>query len=93
MQEDQRCAAKGVGLAAAEPRPLSLLSTHLSFTQIAQELFLCAAPVKPEGELDLPEARSLFAGQALAGRGPRPPGKVTIGFSCHLGDGTRPETR
>jgi hypothetical protein len=44
MQEDQRCAAKGVALAAAEPRLLSLLSTHLWSTEIAQELFLCAAP-------------------------------------------------
>ena len=40
MQEDQRCAAKGVALAAAKPRLLPLLSAHLSFTEIAQELFL-----------------------------------------------------
>jgi hypothetical protein len=60
MQEDQRCAAKGLALAAAEPRLLSLLSTHLWFTEIAQKLSLCEHR-QVGGEIDLPEARSLFA--------------------------------
>jgi len=55
MQEDQRCAAKGLALAAAEPRLLSLLSTHLWLTEIAQKLSLCEHR-QVGGEIDLPEA-------------------------------------
>ena len=66
-------------LTAAELRLLPLLSTHLSFPEIAAEMFLSRNTIKSQAILDLPEA-----GRLLTQPGGRPvpragaPGGLTI---------------
>ena len=47
-------------LTAAELRLLPMLSTHLSFPEIAAELFLSPHTIKIAGDVDLPEAGRLL---------------------------------
>ena len=47
-------------LTAAELRLLPLLSTHLSFPEIAEEMFLSRHTDQVAGELDLPQAGRLL---------------------------------
>ena len=81
-------------LTAAELRLLPLLSTHLSFPEIAAEMFLSRNTIKSQAILDLPQAGRLLP---QPGGHPVPraraPGGVTTGLSSHQGDGTRPGTR
>ena len=81
-------------LTAAELRLLPLLSTHLSFPEIAGELFLSRNTIKSQ-------ANSIYRklGRLLPQPGGRPvpragaPGGVTGRFSRHQGDGIRPGPR
>ena len=77
-------------LTAAELRLLPLLSTHLSFPEIAAEMFLSRHTIKSEVTVDLPQAGRLLT---QPGRRPvpraRPPGGVRAGSSPHQGDGIR----
>ena len=47
-------------LTAAELRLLPLLSTHLSFPEIGEELFLSRSTIKTRGDVDLPQAGGLL---------------------------------
>ena len=73
-------------LTAAELRLLPLLSTHLSFPEIAAGAVPVPQHHQVRGELDLPQAGGLLP---QPGRQPVPgagaPGGVTAALSCHRG--------
>ena len=81
-------------LTAAELRLLPMLSTHLSFPEIAEELFLSRQHHQVAGELALPQAGRLLT-QPGGHPGPRAgaPGGLTIRLSPHQGDGNSPRAR
>ena len=57
-------------LTAAELCLLPMLSTHLSFPEIAAEMFLSRSTIKSEGGRDLPQAEGLLTqSSGLNGRG------------------------
>ena len=73
-------------LTAAELRLLPLLSTHLSFPEIAGEMFLSRNTIKSQANVDLPQAGSLLTqpgGRPVPGA--RAPGGVTAGLSSPSG--------
>jgi LuxR family maltose regulon positive regulatory protein len=61
LSEERGSSAPGASaLTAAELRLLPMLSTHLSFPEIAEQMFLSRNTIK-SGDLDLPQAGCLHS--------------------------------
>ena len=61
LSKERGSSAPGASaMTTAELRLLPLLSTHLSFREIAEEMFLSRNTIKSEANVDLPQAGGLL---------------------------------
>ena len=92
LAKERRSGVPGASaLTTADLRVLPLLATHLSFPEIAAELFLSPLTIKSQVKLDLPQAGRLLAESGGdAGPGAGAGGGVTTGLYPHRRDGTGP---